>query len=144
MSKYLNMHNDKDFPILAKTLGSLEKAYVLAKIDAWVIHNEENHVKGSYADGRYWMFSTISQLYENMFCFYGCEKTLQRHLKDLERSGFLIRERHNKIKSQRLWYRVDRAKVHNACEITKMEMKGIITKKVDENGVISWENRQAQ
>lgn len=127
--KYLDINNDKEFQILAKTLDSLDKAYILAKIDGWVQHNEKHEKKESFVAGRYWLFATVNQLYNEMFSFYGCEKTLQRHLKSLERDGYLIRERHNKIKSQRLWYRVDRAKVMTACEMKKLEMQGLLTVK---------------
>lgn len=117
---YLNFNSPKDFQVLCCVIG-LDKAYVLARIHGWVSYNEWKENKDAYADGHYWMFATMEQLHKEYFA-YTSLKSVQRCLDFLTKSGLLIKAFHNRIRSSRLWYRVNYDAVNKLCEFQKAKM----------------------
>ena len=117
---YLNFKAPEDFQILCCAIG-LDKAYVLARIHGWASYNERKENKDAYADGHYWMFATMEQLHKEYFA-YTSLKSVQRCLDFLTKSGLLIKAFHNRIRSSRLWYRVNYDAVNKLCEFQKAKM----------------------
>ena len=120
-NNYLDILKSRYFSTLCTAVGGIERAYILHRIHCWVMSNKNLEKKQAYAEGHYWMFSTLKQLHELEFPFMS-ERNFQRHIYALQDMGVLISDLHNRKKTSRKWYRINYDALNRLCEKTEHEI----------------------
>lgn len=87
-------------PSLAVELGGSDPAIILQQIHYWLLRS--NQVK----DGHRWVYNSVRQWHEQFP--WMSEKTISRHLKNLEKRGLLITGNYNRAGFDKTkWYRIN-------------------------------------
>ena len=104
MNKYLvNTPPISLFPDLATAIG-LNESIILQQVHYWTYSNEQ--AKRNFEDGYYWTYNTYKG-WKKQFPFW-TERTIQRIIYRLEKSGLLIIGNFNKVPlDQTKWYRIN-------------------------------------
>lgn len=98
---------------LAQAIG-LNEAIILQQVHYWAEINKK--VNRNLKDGHYWTFNTYAE-WQKQFPFFSA-RTIQRTMLDLEKAGYLISGKYNKLGIDRTkWYRVDYKKLDKPNEL---------------------------
>lgn len=87
-------------PSLAVKLGGSDPAIILQQIHYWLLRS--NQIK----DGHKWVYNSVRQWHEQFP--WMSEKTISRHLRTLEKDGYLITGNYNRAGFDKTkWYRIN-------------------------------------
>ena len=106
-----NVFNNKESKVLLLNLqllevlgkGKVNEALILQQIDYWTTINKKKN--DYYIDNKYWLFSSVNQMFERDFKLCFGVDTLKRALVKLEKDGYIITQKHKNGKLYRVNYK---------------------------------------
>jgi len=94
-------------PKLALALGSIDAAFIVQKLYAWMRFNEKQQSKFHYRQGKWWTFNSYPEWKENHFSWMSVSK-ISRAFRELEKQGIVVSGKFRKERGdQRKWYTLD-------------------------------------
>ena len=105
--KNRELGNDTYFTIYNSDLKLIKdpvKKVLYSKIKNWIYRNEDKNKKSHFKNGHWWTYGTYEYWAEECGLEIG---TVGIHLRQLVKSGILINDNHNRMKSDKTyWYRL--------------------------------------